>query len=542
MNRNIIFTSLFLIIFIISYSAITVKPHSVPENRSLSNSPWPCFRGNVQNTGLSPYDTDNNTGKLIWKVRVDNNKSCAGKEYSSPAIGTDGTIYLGTQYNEVYAIYPNGTVKWIFKTNDSIHSSPAVGIDDTIYIGSSDSNLYAINPNGSLKWKFKTGNMINASPAMDNNGTIYIGSCDSYFYAIYTNGTLKWKTHFDGIFTSSPAIDTDGIIYVGSMVGYLYAINPDGTIKWKYKTPNRLISSPSLSKDCDIYIGTDYPDNRLYAFNKDGMLKWKLETGYPIRSSPGIGPDGTVYITADDLYAINPNGTIKWKFHTRLSIWFGSSPTISSDGTIYLGSTKSIYAIDSSGKKKWEFNTGNLHVLYSFDKIVASPIIGFDGTLYFHWGHHLFALGETGIVPPSPPQNVKVVSGDRYIKLTWEAPKDDGGSKIIKYRIYQGFMEFVSKNRHVGIRSVNVTQTNYRHTSVMNGTTYYYHVTAINYAGESEDSILVFTTPGEEGDYTSSEESTSSPGFGGISSVILIGILLIVLIVLRLKKKINSRF
>ena len=35
-------------------------------------------------------------------------------------------------------------------------SSPAVGADGTIYVGSSDDNLYAVNPDGTQKWKFTT--------------------------------------------------------------------------------------------------------------------------------------------------------------------------------------------------------------------------------------------------------------------------------------------------------------------------------------------------------------------------------------------------
>ena len=47
--------------------------------------------------------------------------------------------------------------KWAFKTGDWVRSSPSIGSDGTIYVGSDDDNLYAINPDGSKKWAFKTG-------------------------------------------------------------------------------------------------------------------------------------------------------------------------------------------------------------------------------------------------------------------------------------------------------------------------------------------------------------------------------------------------
>lgn len=37
-----------------------------------------------------------------------------------------------------------GTLKWRFKTGREVYSSPAIGQDGTIYVGSWDGNLYAI--------------------------------------------------------------------------------------------------------------------------------------------------------------------------------------------------------------------------------------------------------------------------------------------------------------------------------------------------------------------------------------------------------------
>jgi len=51
-----------------------------------------------------------------------------------------------------------GLLKWKFKTKGDVWSSPAIAQDGTIYVGSVDDYLYAINLNGSLKWKFRIGN------------------------------------------------------------------------------------------------------------------------------------------------------------------------------------------------------------------------------------------------------------------------------------------------------------------------------------------------------------------------------------------------
>jgi len=74
--------------------------------------------------------------------------------------------------------------QWAFETGSSVTSSPAIGSDGTIYVGSWDDNLYAINPDGSKKWAFKTGSYVSSSPAIGSDGTIYVGSWNDTLYAI----------------------------------------------------------------------------------------------------------------------------------------------------------------------------------------------------------------------------------------------------------------------------------------------------------------------------------------------------------------------
>ena len=271
-------------------------------------------------------------GTEKWKFETGNGIN------SSPAIGTDGTIYVGSAH-ELYAINSDGTKKWKYYTDGDVNSSPAIGADGSIYVGSDDGYLYAFNSDGSVKWKFLTTDRYSIwpSPAIGADGTIYVGSQDSYIYAINPDGTEKWKFKTNWSVGSSPAIGTDGTVYVGSRDYYLYAINPDGTEKWKFKTDYYIFSSPAIGADGTVYIGSY--GGYLYAVNSTGSLKWKFKTKGSIdHSSPVIGSDGTIYICdisnyefAGYLYAINPeDGALKWKFKTDNDIL--SSPAIGSQG------------------------------------------------------------------------------------------------------------------------------------------------------------------------------------------------------------------
>ncbi len=150
------------------------------------------------------------------------------------SLGSDGTIYIGSDDYNLYAINSDGTKKWSFLTGDSVHSSPILGEDGTIYVGSNDHKLYAINPNGIQIWAFITEGGISDSPAIGSDGTIYVGSGDNKFYAINPDGTQKWALLTKNGMASSPTISSDGTIYVGSYYGFfsgfgsgLFAINSE---------------------------------------------------------------------------------------------------------------------------------------------------------------------------------------------------------------------------------------------------------------------------------------------------------------------------
>ena len=55
---------------------------------------------------------------------------------------------------------------WEFETEDEVTSSPAIGFDGTVYVGSWDKKLYAINGKSGVKlWEFETGHWVLSSPA-----------------------------------------------------------------------------------------------------------------------------------------------------------------------------------------------------------------------------------------------------------------------------------------------------------------------------------------------------------------------------------------
>ncbi|HUV24231.1 MAG TPA: fibronectin type III domain-containing protein, partial [Methanomassiliicoccales archaeon] len=94
-----------------------------------------------------------------------------------------------------------------------------------------------------------------------------------------------------------------------------------------------------------------------------------------------------------------------------------------------------------------------------------------------------------GISVPSSPQNLNAVGGNGKVSLSWQTPSNDGGSSITSYKVYRG----TSSSTQSFI--AQVSGLGYEDSSVVNGQTYYYRITAVNLAGEGSSTSTVSATP-----------------------------------------------
>ncbi|MFW9780269.1 MAG: fibronectin type III domain-containing protein [Candidatus Heimdallarchaeota archaeon] len=105
-------------------------------------------------------------------------------------------------------------------------------------------------------------------------------------------------------------------------------------------------------------------------------------------------------------------------------------------------------------------------------------------------GPSSFQQSATPATVPTAPLNPQVIPGNSQISVSWEAPADDGGSTIIRYRVYRR----ITSGSFLNIQNVTGT-TSYLDSSVTNGIKYFYVIVAVNGEGESVASGEVSTTP-----------------------------------------------
>ncbi|MBI4626171.1 MAG: PQQ-binding-like beta-propeller repeat protein [Verrucomicrobia bacterium] len=300
---------------------------------------------------------------------------------SSPAIGADGTVYVGSADGFLHAVAGDGTLRWRGATGSAIDlASPAVGSDGTVYVGSTDGFLYAFNgATGARRWRFAPGSEIASAPALAGDGTIYFRD-DRALHALTGNAssaTRKWSFPLSGATYSSPAISLDGTIYVGATGGALYAVTPEGTQKWRFSADDDIYASPAIAADGTVYFAT--LSGSVYALTTGGAQKWRWRIASAtngITSSPAIGRDGSIYFAAYDrkLYALRSDGTEKWSFTAGGEVR-ASSPAIGADGTVYFGAYDGrLYAVKNDGTLFRHYATAA--------RVRSSPLLA-NGRLYF---------------------------------------------------------------------------------------------------------------------------------------------------------------
>ena len=179
-------------------------------------------------------------GALKWKWKYDCKPGWSGCPQAfegSPAIGDDGTIYVGDDIaipNYFFALSPEGKKKWEYETSvvyGSMDASPVLLTDGTIFAGAHGfsgwvgpvGQLVALTPDGNVLDGFPLETKaITASPVALDDDVVIVGESSgiSRVFAITKNAEILWEMDlyepcgYYGSSLSSLALDREKNILV----------------------------------------------------------------------------------------------------------------------------------------------------------------------------------------------------------------------------------------------------------------------------------------------------------------------------------------
>lgn len=211
-------------------------------------------------------------GRALWRFQVD------GYATGDVIVGPDGTIYTTDGVGAIYALTPDGGLKWI--TPASVYGSRLTqGSDGTLYV-MGDGRMTAVRADGTVKW-------------------------------IYAPADLNWTL-------SGPTVGPDGNIYaVDQHMHGFFSVTPDGQLRWRNpkvgdRTPRGHHIVFGAGQAYINHTHLDFPALELQAYGMaDGQLKWIRDAHRDYQ--PLIGLGGRIYV--EDLMGVwysviyNPDGS-----------------------------------------------------------------------------------------------------------------------------------------------------------------------------------------------------------------------------------------
>ena len=183
------------------------------------------------------YAVDPCTGNILWStpLRPDPCYYCASGSTQCCSVITQYTNALKNHTTispsllQQYESCDEGrwqgisATGWINYWFSSGWSSPVVGSDGTIYVSFDDPYLRAVEPNGTIKWITRLGLIGGFTLALDRGGLIYAASDDNFVCVVDSNGLEVSRFQGNG-WVSFPAIAEDGTLIVSDANNRVWAI------------------------------------------------------------------------------------------------------------------------------------------------------------------------------------------------------------------------------------------------------------------------------------------------------------------------------
>ncbi len=345
------------------------------------------WRGNNKRTGVWASTAPRTKPETLWTFET-------GGPVSSSPLAFEGKVYVGTHDGLVCIDAQSGKKVWLYSVAGGCKSSPGI-LNGVVYVGSEDKKLHAVNAEtGEKVWTCSANNKVASSVAL-GYGLAWIGNAQGVDLA---TGKIVWDTQFqkkgavlfvrnDGTF-ASPSLAEKHLIFpgfAGAAIeisrckgngstwegentcalddGVIYSINSaaGGNLKPATFQSKKYVGGSGTT--LDGHILTKDVSVRTIALSSPAV--WK---GHVIACNDG-----------GELVILSTKGRGKRLFDVQLDGAIRSSPSVSEDGVIIVGSNGSgkggfINAIDvQTGEVLWRVPAG--------DKVESSACLA-NGVIY----------------------------------------------------------------------------------------------------------------------------------------------------------------
>lgn len=325
--------------------------------------------------------------------------SGCGSGHPGPTLYPDSQTILWSQ-----AVGPEGVGKPRRVT------PPAIGSDGTVYVGGGDPEsrnppiacLYAFDPQGELKQRlcgskgdYRGAPMMWVAASPSGRGGYAVDEAGG-LYVIRPDGTTSYRMLPDAppwgvnpILVGPILVSREERLYVGGG-GAVYIIDIEDAhqpVKWSFRAPVVAPEAPlPIYHSSFDGAGRTYASGwRLYAFNPSGLRVWEVETWGGTEGGPVPGYEGYLIARFErGIAALSSAGQMVWKFDPGEKVL--GTVRLDRHRNIYFCADQSVHGVDPAGRPKWQV---------SHDRQFTGAILLRGDTLYCSdtsGGVHAFSL------------------------------------------------------------------------------------------------------------------------------------------------------
>jgi outer membrane protein assembly factor BamB len=315
-----------------------------------------------------------------------------------PAVANDGAIVAAFD-SALVGVSRDGVVRW---RNFSVHaltSPPVIGADGTIYVAGRGDSLYAVRPDGRLRWTVSIGQAGRASragllPPGVVSDAVYVGAPNGPLTRVSRDGAIEWRALIGTAMTSPIATPNGSVIVVGEHLNYdgrdtVYRVDDRGRVEWR--VGGQFTGPLALAPNGTVLV-TDAGE--VAAISSRGEIRHlpRPSAGWLLGGPLVVGADGTIYSSSNEtLAAFGADGSVRWKRRVELpdneSASISGSPTLSANGQLIISVSRRILVIDGrTGADLAEFRLEPWLTAPGGGMSPGPPspvAVGRDGTIYF---------------------------------------------------------------------------------------------------------------------------------------------------------------
>ena len=264
------------------------------------------------------------------------------RAYGAPAVGADGTIYVGSDSKALFAISPAGQLIYKLDVDGEADVAPLLTPDGRLVVAAGDT-VYALRKNGDVAARFRARKKVYSAPAWAPDGRIAFGAQDDRLYILGPGLSLDRAIDLGADVDCAPAALDDGSFVVGTDAGEVVRVDRAGAIVWRAKVSGYVRGGVTITRSGDIVVGTFGPVPHVVRISEKGDILGAFEiqgTGakdFGIWGSPLEDDDGALYFgTQDDrVLGLSAQGALIFSFPTQGDV--DAPVTMLGDGSLVVG-------------------------------------------------------------------------------------------------------------------------------------------------------------------------------------------------------------